>query len=101
MIRRPPRSTRTDTLFPYTTLFRSTPGPPVHSEAADRTHSLPAFHLAVSTGRHSAIDRDLGTRDVPCRIRHQIDHHLAHLFGRTSHPDRHRRLCHLVRLDRP
>src|SRR3546814_6084743 len=26
MIRRPPRSTRTDTLFPYTTLFRSEPG---------------------------------------------------------------------------
>src|SRR3546814_12938319 len=26
MIRRPPRSTRTDTLFPYTTLFRSGPG---------------------------------------------------------------------------
>src|SRR3546814_18979292 len=29
MIRRPPRSTRTDTLFPYTTLFRSE-GPPAH-----------------------------------------------------------------------
>src|SRR3546814_21126809 len=27
MIRRPPRSTRTDTLFPYTTLFRSLKGP--------------------------------------------------------------------------
>src|SRR3546814_2427116 len=27
MIRRPPRSTRTDTLFPYTTLFRSRHGP--------------------------------------------------------------------------
>src|SRR3546814_3286690 len=27
MIRRPPRSTRTDTLFPYTTLFRSAPDP--------------------------------------------------------------------------
>src|SRR3546814_7810969 len=26
MIRRPPRSTRTDTLFPYTTLFRSAVG---------------------------------------------------------------------------
>src|SRR3546814_15454650 len=26
MIRRPPRSTRTDTLFPYTTLFRSVVG---------------------------------------------------------------------------
>src|SRR3546814_13485343 len=25
MLRRPPRSTRTDTLFPYTTLFRSAP----------------------------------------------------------------------------
>src|SRR3546814_4300654 len=28
MIRRPPRSTRTDTLFPYTTLFRSRFGTP-------------------------------------------------------------------------
>src|SRR3546814_1159931 len=27
MIRRPPRSTRTDTLFPYTTLFRSSSAP--------------------------------------------------------------------------
>src|SRR3546814_12573524 len=27
MLRRPPRSTRTDTLFPYTTLFRSRRGP--------------------------------------------------------------------------
>src|SRR3546814_5547361 len=32
MIRRPPRSTRTDTLFPYTTLFRSKP------HADDRAH---------------------------------------------------------------
>src|SRR3546814_5183925 len=32
MIRRPPRSTRTDTLFPYTTLFRS---PVVESAAPD------------------------------------------------------------------
>src|SRR3546814_10115355 len=49
MIRRPPRSTRTDTLFPYTTLFRSRkiPFQPVaaarirvcHSDR-DHTHSL-------------------------------------------------------------
>src|SRR3546814_7384668 len=32
MIRRPPRSTRTDTLFPYTTLFRS------EDDRADRQH---------------------------------------------------------------
>src|SRR3546814_16391500 len=31
MIRRPPRSTRTDTLFPYTTLFRSWPQPGLSS----------------------------------------------------------------------
>src|SRR3546814_2295987 len=34
MIRRPPRSTRTDTLFPYTTLFRST----VPDQPARRSH---------------------------------------------------------------
>src|SRR3546814_8783587 len=34
MIRRPPRSTRTDTLFPYTTLFRSTVPPDLTSSGA-------------------------------------------------------------------
>src|SRR3546814_19318687 len=38
MIRRPPRSTRTDTLFPYTTLFRSCR--PL-SRGADRAGALP------------------------------------------------------------
>src|SRR3546814_3236509 len=33
MIRRPPRSTRTDTLFPYTTLFRSARSRPVGRRA--------------------------------------------------------------------
>src|SRR3546814_831561 len=32
MIRRPPRSTRTDTLFPYTTLFRSTEADFLHRQ---------------------------------------------------------------------
>src|SRR3546814_1573840 len=32
MHRRPPRSTRTDTLFPYTTLFRSAPVPPPRTQ---------------------------------------------------------------------
>src|SRR3546814_9337873 len=34
MIRRPPRSTRTDTLFPYTTLFRSRLAVPAETVAA-------------------------------------------------------------------
>src|SRR3546814_4637958 len=36
MIRRPPRSTRTDTLFPYTTLFRSIELPPVRRQGGGR-----------------------------------------------------------------
>src|SRR3546814_18491634 len=39
MIRRPPRSTRTDTLFPYTTLFRSYP------ESRTRTARIIGFLL--------------------------------------------------------
>src|SRR3546814_10457253 len=38
MIRRPPRSTRTDTLFPYTTLFRSAGR---HPHGPRRLHLLP------------------------------------------------------------
>src|SRR3546814_5586236 len=51
MIRRPPRSTRTDTLFPYTTLFRSTgtssePGPPaVADRLVDRSVRLLSARL--------------------------------------------------------
>src|SRR3546814_2020297 len=41
MIRRPPRSTRTDTLFPYTTLFRSV------AFAQHRVHRA-ALDLAVA-----------------------------------------------------
>src|SRR3546814_11255475 len=40
MIRRPPRSTRTDTLFPYTTLFRSG----VASLIRNGSDGLPPFH---------------------------------------------------------
>src|SRR3546814_11189104 len=43
MILRPPRSTRTDTLFPYTTLFRSRPQHPGHG----RTPPSRAFPAAV------------------------------------------------------
>src|SRR3546814_12805588 len=41
MIRRPPRSTRTDTLFPYTTLFRS-PLPLTQDRLAITGHALEA-----------------------------------------------------------
>src|SRR3546814_7570994 len=45
MIRRPPRSTRTDTLFPYTTLFRSTI--PAERMKAGREHRVPLSSRAM------------------------------------------------------
>src|SRR3546814_11167431 len=46
MIRRPPRSTRTDTLFPYTTLFRSSPR--IKSGVTRREKSRFCFQAAPS-----------------------------------------------------
>src|SRR3546814_5853522 len=56
MIRRPPRSTRTDTLFPYTTLFRSSDhgqvvclaghGADHHCRHGSRAYAAPRFFLA-------------------------------------------------------
>src|SRR3546814_17366321 len=45
MIRRPPRSTRTDTLFPYTTLFRSAGG-----NSASARFRISAVYCALSEG---------------------------------------------------
>src|SRR3546814_5797403 len=42
MIRRPPRSTRTDTLFPYTTLFRSIVLPPGEAQRSSTARPSPA-----------------------------------------------------------
>src|SRR3546814_9519978 len=50
MIRRPPRSTRTDTLFPYTTLFRSDADPVAGAEPPGRAGEqgpLPADEVDV------------------------------------------------------
>src|SRR3546814_18551911 len=48
MIRRPPRSTRTDTLFPYTTLFRSVAV--LAFEDVGRVDAVPATEEAFPTG---------------------------------------------------
>src|SRR3546814_1864414 len=64
MIRRPPRSTRTDTLFPYTTLFRSHPGMAavrglygVHRKRADRVGELTFGQCHMSPGKGCEDDR--------------------------------------------
>src|SRR3546814_3963828 len=58
MIRRPPRSTRTDTLFPYTTLFRS-PG----QEAEDVPRDPHQVHGRVEHGVEGDAD-ELRSREV-------------------------------------
>src|SRR3546814_12464796 len=55
MIRRPPRSTRTDTLFPYTTLFRS------DMAAVDAVDSADAGSAIIITARR----RNEKIQDVP------------------------------------
>src|SRR3546814_3927806 len=59
MIRRPPRSTRTDTLFPYTTLFRSIAGLDPRGVSAGRCRRQDERdHFAVSVRRHPGQDVD-------------------------------------------
>src|SRR3546814_486867 len=50
MLRRPPRSTRTDTLFPYTTLFRSRLAPRRSRRRRDR-RAPPACRALPDAGR--------------------------------------------------
>src|SRR3546814_14725696 len=63
MIRRPPRSTRTDTLFPYTTLFRSRPdeatcmAPVQASPRATTTRNPPGRGSAAPCGGDAALRR--------------------------------------------
>src|SRR3546814_3063730 len=51
MIRRPPRSTRTDTLFPYTTLFRSCPRTATASASARHLRRWPKPIVAAASVR--------------------------------------------------
>src|SRR3546814_1483791 len=54
MLRRPPRSTRTDTLFPYTTLFRSAAR---HAAEAWNLHTA-GKQRAVDVGKGIGVGRD-------------------------------------------
>src|SRR3546814_1987296 len=66
MIRRPPRSTRTDTLFPYTTLFRSTHSRPQRAQAA--TIGQRACRAEPRTGR----DRQRHQRQIVEAVAEQV-----------------------------
>src|SRR3546814_15082898 len=85
MIRRPPRSTRTDTLCPYTTLFRSTmlvhePGRPGERIKEDRPIAPGWAYPKSKAAAENAISESRG--DIPV-----VFLHLAGLYDeRTSVP---------------
>src|SRR3546814_13993949 len=76
MNRRPPRSTRTDTLFPYTTLFRSVVAlvqadrgfvehvHHAHKAGADLRGQADALRLAAGQGVRLAFERQVVEADV-------------------------------------
>src|SRR3546814_2962272 len=71
MIRRPPRSTRTDTLFPYTTLFRS-----LQSAIIALADLVPAIVeadeqlvLDIGAGVEVELQIIVGRKDVHPRVR--------------------------------
>src|SRR3712207_9596568 len=79
MIRRPPRST----LFPYTTLFRST-----SATSASRSSSSATFNLLLgstsATGSHPPLTRGPRRRCCPPRCRHRRAQHLHRTPRRPS-----------------
>src|SRR3546814_3841555 len=85
MTRRPPRSTRTDTRFPYTTLFRSAFGRAGRQDAPDavgpqgnrRLHHRPRRipeKQRRSTGRQRRVQSRLG-----CPLRARSEEHTSEL----------------------
>src|SRR3546814_2313204 len=67
MIRRPPRSTRTDTLFPYTTLFRSGGAGELQGHQEVRRHA--------HAGRQAVRQVEYGRLSRAQRQRHMVEAH--------------------------
>src|SRR3546814_6381991 len=88
MIRRQPRSTRTDTLFPYTTLFRSVHVHPVQRGGVAVARFEQVGGLAV--GREAdvlraqeVVERDL-FGDLPAALAVGLEHVLAAVGSRAG-----------------
>src|SRR3546814_14472640 len=79
MIRRPPRSTRTDTLLPYTTLFRSRADLPAHARERPVARGRAADHGAGHVGDVDAVGREVV----------QADQHLERVRVVDGSVDRH------------
>src|SRR3546814_4674532 len=97
MIRRPPRSTRTATLFPYTTLFRSAIRHEQEELAAAQSHAAaPPFHRSPLGVGYAALDHQFSIdedflaerADLVARYRHDALHQ-RHIGGNVAPLRRH------------
>src|SRR3546814_3273612 len=89
MIRRPPRSTRTDTLFPYTTRFRSRlirDHPPRFERAGGREHK---FRFGIVDALGEFMTRKTAEDDRMDRAEPRAGEHGEHRFGHHRHIDDH------------
>src|SRR3546814_1101479 len=79
MIRRPPRSTRTDTLFPYTTLFRSRFAETLEERVEARTHEV-----LETTKRLAVESAERARAEDEARISEERFHFLVRSEEHTS-----------------
>src|SRR3546814_15428452 len=82
MIRRPPRSTRTDTLFPYTTLFRSAQADVVGLA----WRAVPAGHTALPADGDRLVGCDCGICGAGPALCAATGDHFGHIPGDVHHP---------------
>src|SRR3546814_6304568 len=78
MIRRPPRSTRTDTLFPYTTLFRS---------RRTRSPPPPQRYVALIEISHGCVGQNRNLSSTRSRVDPPIRMGMGHIHAPLA-PDR-------------
>src|SRR3546814_7181935 len=95
MIRRPPRSTRTDTLFPYTTLFRSAPSISRASTSRKRSASCRAANATASKSPRRSEEH---TSELQSLMRNSYAVFCLKKKS-TSLTDHHNATDHLGRLD--
>src|SRR3546814_5518102 len=95
MIRLPPRSTRTDTLFPYTTLFRSGP---LRAALLSSCHARSgsrglAARAAAAAPRVSAARSEEHTSELPSLMRNSYAVFCLKKNNYTIYPVQDRRVC--------
>src|SRR3546814_3740347 len=81
MIRRPPRSTRTDTLFPYTTLFRSGAGDLLaqHQPGAQGDDDRGEIAQQRGIGHGGVFDRQVPEEQVAGKQQARSEEHTSEL----------------------